>query len=156
MKFTRSSWWNELVDASFLYEFQFPEIPGWTPPGPEPRKVLLRRQRWCAERLFIEANLVIIIGYSFGIFEQSFDDLPTFEWLCYLLKRYAKNALIVDPNPWNSELISGRINEATGRNSVNILRVSWDSLCRAMMEIGTKSSLRKILYRHDKLADEDK
>jgi hypothetical protein len=153
VEYARSRWWDKLIDGSFLYEFEFPRISGWTPPGPEPREVLSRPQSLRAELLFARAKTIVIIGYSFGIFKESFDDSVTFEYFCKLLKRYPKKVLIVDPSDWNSSFISNQIRQATDRNNIHTLPVRWDCLAESLVQFEAKLTIKEILYKHDKLAD---
>ena len=160
VKVVRSPMWDEIIDALLMYGFKSPTIPGLLLPQPEPRTITSGDAYRKAIRLMPSAKFVVLIGYSFGLFQDLIDDFETFEFICELMKFYHKDIIVVDPRP---DFISNSIEVATNCRPPTGLKVRWNHLARAIEEFKEKfpgtefsslaGSARKILYRHDELAD---
>jgi len=159
-KLVRSPLWEELIDALLEFGFKAPEIPGLLLPQPEPIHITSHSAYLHAVSLFEAAKFVVFIGYSFGLFRDSFDDFDTFEFFRDLLRRCPKEVLVLSPNP---EFVGNAIEHASGQIKVHFLPLYWNHLYRAIKEIRytywtnsfTKLSnlTEEILYRHDELKD---
>ncbi len=152
--------WDDLTDAALEFGFECPNINGGLLPQPEPKHITSGKEYIKALRLFPLSNYLIIVGYTFGISDNSFDDFETFEFFRALLRRYPKNVLIIDPAP---EHVAGAIQEETSLKTIYPFSVYWDNLCKALTiilyeyqcrDISELSCLTtKVLYKYDELCD---
>lgn len=161
--FTLHPVWDEIINDSLEFRIRPPQIPGLILPQPEPSNITSLPKYDEAVYRLRTAEFVVFIGYSFAFFDktQSFDDLETFEFFRYELRKYyRKKVLILDPNP---EFIGNAIEEAA-RVKVQQLPFYWNHLCQAIKEEifshgcrqfqEMKSLINKIIYRHDQLREE--
>jgi hypothetical protein len=160
-KLTNSPYWNEYENYYLEFDSEPPKIPGLHLPIPETinitSKVSYQRAR---DDHFRYANDIIFIGYSFGLFKESLDDIETFEFFRELLRYYSKRVIVLSPDP---EFIGNAIEESAKLSKVNLLKLYWNHLCQAIMEKiyfrkcnqfqKLKSLMSEILYRHDQLRE---
>lgn len=152
--------WDGLTKAILEFGFDCPKIDGFLLPQPEPKYITLRKEYIRALRLFPLSKYLIIVGYSFGISENSIDDYETFEFFRALLRRNPKNVLIINPAP---ECVAGAIQEETNLKTIYPFSVYWDILCKALIIILYEYQCRdiselsflttKVLYKYDELCD---
>jgi len=161
--FALSTFWDEFIKNSLLYEINPPKINGLVLMQPEPKNITSFSVYDEARYRLKHASFVVFIGYSFAFFDRlkSFDDLETFEFFREELRKYyRKNVIVLAPDP---EFISNAIEEAT-RVKIYQAPFYWNDLCQAIIEEFLCHGCRKfkeinplenkILYRHDQLREE--
>jgi hypothetical protein len=148
---------SDLLFYPWLRTFIIPEL---LLPQSEPKGITNRTEYLKAERWFQYATCFVIIGYSFGKYKDSIDDLETFEFFRYLLRKHPKPVIIIDPNP---KWVAAIIQDSTLLREVITIPVLWNHLSSALMEIALrnhcsnilalKSLKKEVKYRYDELCD---
>ena len=128
--------WNMTIDSICEYGFDVPALPGEAfLPKPETTDITRRSAYQEAPAYFQFAPYLILVGYSFGRYNDSIDDSQTFSLLTDLLKTYPKPVLVIDPNPGRT---AAMIQDSIRQREVYTLSMRWDYLTRAILEVSCK------------------
>ncbi|MEX2262862.1 MAG: hypothetical protein WD696_12980 [Bryobacteraceae bacterium] len=105
-------------------------LDGWLPPirpkilpGPEPSFITSTRAYLDARTHLRTATVLIILGYSFGIFGCRMDDIESFEYLIENQSRARSPILVVSPDP---EPTVAHIEARLRCNRVRPIVIYWD------------------------------
>jgi len=158
IKLIHSPIWEAHIDDLLWFGFKALEIPGLLLPQQEPIHITSRESYKKAILLFPHAAFIVFIGYSFGLFNETFDDLETFEFFRDLLRYSSKEVVVLCPDP---EFIGNAIQESACLLKIHLVNLYWNHLCQAIKEViffyrckqfqKLKSLINIILYRHDQL-----
>lgn len=135
-------------------------IPGVLLPQPEPKDITAQKCYQEAARLFPLAQWVVFIGYSFGTFHNTIDDIRTFKYIRKLLRTNPKPVVVIDPNP---EMVVGLIQEGMEHEQVFSISAYWNYLSQALIETISLPKYKnptnlftigsKVWYRYNELLD---
>ena len=157
-----STKYNQHLEDLLLYtKLRTYRIPSLLLPQPEPKNITVRKEYLITERLFPDISCFVVIGYSFGKFKDSLDDIETFDYFRYLLRKFPKPIVVIAPHP---ETTSSLIQDATHITDSYSIPVFWDCLSRAIICVIHENQLRRfielkchkkeIIYRYDELSEE--
>jgi len=148
--------YQNLLEATVTYELRLPHLSRKLLPSPEPDGFALGRPYANARRLFQEARVLVIVGYSFGQRGDTFDDGLSYDFLVCLVKRRPCPVLVVSPNP--SELVE-RLQDRLSTYRVFGIDVRWEIFsaillgtirhsCDSISRWG-ESTHRRLLYDYE-------
>jgi len=160
-EFIRTPEYERHLEVLLLYtDMRTYRIPDLLLPQPEPKDITGRKEYLIAERWFPHISCFVVIGYSFGKFKGSYDDIETFEFFRYLLRRIPKPIIVIDPYP---ESTLGLIQDATHIRDSYEIPAFWDCMSRAILDVIQTYQLRyfaelkplkkEIIYRYDELSE---
>ncbi len=104
------------------------------PPVPEPPDYLVANHLDGASRDIANATAVIVVGYSFGLTSDGFDDAASFRMVRDLLRDKQVDVVIVDPGD-SGRRLQEALAEETRSRQVTHVPAYWHLLARALLGI---------------------
>lgn len=91
--------YEELLEATSEYDLVLPHITRKLLPGPEPSGITEHAVYARARGLFRQSRALLLVGYSFGQWQGTFDDAESFEYFVDLLQTYPRPVIVLSPYP---------------------------------------------------------
>jgi hypothetical protein len=124
--------YRELLYGTAAYGLQLPHITPKLLPAPEPTRITQGVAYQRAPKLFVQAPALVLVGYSFGRWQDTFDDAESFEYFVDLLRWRPRPTLILSPSPAElADLLQQRLS----RRDVYPLAVHWEIFSSALLGI---------------------
>ena len=146
-------YWRDAVTEN---DFQLPHLVWKLLPSYEPRHIVQMAAYREAEMLFSRSLAVLIIGYSFSMFNGKLDDWASWNFILGLLKSYPLPVFILSPFP---EELADTLRQALSRKNIFGVPVFWEIFAATLFatvgaagKIGSQwpdRQLRDFIYRYD-------
>lgn len=124
--------YKELLEETSIYNLKLPHITPKILPSPEPSAITSTQAYIFGRRLFRLAPAVLLIGYSFGRYNDTFDDAESFEYFVDLLKMYPRPVFVLSPSP--DELVE-LIQQRLSSYDVYPIAVRWEILSSTILAV---------------------
>lgn len=136
--------WDELIEYYLLYSEGEPRISNVLLPEKEPMGITNNSSYKLASKIYPYTNIVILIGYSFGMNGSELDDWESYLYFIELFNKYNKPIVII--SPYGAERIAYMLSEDLKRTNIHIISAYWNYLASAILE----SRKMKFLFPHIK------
>lgn len=133
----RGKLWSEIVEDCLKWGVPCPVIPDVVFPGREPKEVSLRKEFKFAEQRYLNSEVVVIVGYSFGNYDGVLDDWVSYEKLIWFFRKRPLPILLIGPDCHELQL---RL-ELDLHRKVHRLTANWQHLSACLIE---ESRLRRL------------
>jgi hypothetical protein len=122
----------EMLYDTAAYDLILPHITPKLLPSPEPTRITEGLAYRRALMLFAQSPALVLVGYSFGRWQDAFDDAESFEYFVDLLRWRPRPVLILSPSP---EELADLLQQRLSRRSVYPLAVRWEIFSSVILGI---------------------
>lgn len=124
--------YRDLLFDTAAYGLRLPHITPKLLPGPEPTRITQGLAYQQAPELFVQAPALVLVGYSFGRWQGTFDDTESFEHFVDLLRWRPRPTLILSPSP---DELADLLRQRLSRGDVYALAVRWEVFSSVVLGI---------------------